>query len=317
MGINVLPKLMPHIFKPSEYFIINSNKRLMSILHSMLACSYPLLNTSNKVLKYLKLGPSGNIRILLYHDIPLKEQPLFSAQLQWLAQRWTFITPEQFVSMQTGSQQISGNNLLLTFDDGFYSNRRIVEEVLNPRGIKAIFFINSDFIDLIEESDCRSFVSKNYWPGMSDEEVPKHLHNMSWDDLKYLIDSGHTIGAHTRTHARLSELKQENEIEEEIIRDANKLESKLGVPIDHFAFPFGNLSSFSPSALSVAMQRFRFIYSGLRGANASGVPPWALRRDAINPSNSFRLIGALLEGGADIFYSRDISKFQSWGLNKS
>ena len=102
----------------------------------------------------------------------------------------------------------------------------------------------------------------------------------------------------------------------EIIECADVLKSKLGVEIEHFAYPFGNLASFSPSALAVAMQRFKFIYTGLRGDNAVGVQAWALRRDAIDPPNSLRLIGALLEGGADIGYARDFSKYLSWGPNK-
>ena len=28
--------------------------------------------------------------------------------------------------------------------------------------------------------------------------------NMNWKDLEYLLDSGHTIGAHTAQHSRLS-----------------------------------------------------------------------------------------------------------------
>jgi peptidoglycan/xylan/chitin deacetylase (PgdA/CDA1 family) len=137
---------------------------------------------------------------------------------------------------------------------------------------------------------------------------------MTWNDLAWLLEAGHTIGSHTRKHARLSELKQANELEAEIIESANVIERNLGVKVEHLAYPFGDLASFSPEALGVAKQRFSFIYTGLRGDNARGAPPpWALRRDVIFPSNSFGLIGALLEGGADIRYARELAKYESWG----
>jgi peptidoglycan/xylan/chitin deacetylase (PgdA/CDA1 family) len=136
---------------------------------------------------------------------------------------------------------------------------------------------------------------------------------MAWHDLSWLLETGHTIGAHTRTHARLSELRQANELEAEIIDSANVLERNLGVKVEHFAYPFGDLDSFSPSALALARQRFSFIYTGLRGDNARGAPSWSLRRDAIAPSNSLGLVGSLLEGGADIRYAQEIAQCESWG----
>ncbi len=79
-----------------------------------------------------------------------------------------------------------------------------------------------------------------------------------------------------RIHARLSELKQANELEDEIIDSADVLENNLGVRVEHFAYPFGNLASFSPAALAVAKRRFTFIYSDMRGDNACGPPPLGL-----------------------------------------
>jgi hypothetical protein len=91
------------------------------------------------------------------------------------------------------------------------------------------------------------------------------------------------------------------------------LERKLGVKVDCFAYTFGNLNSFSQAALSEARHRFPFIFTGMRGDNARGVPPWALRRDAMAAVDSLSLVGALLEGGADLFYSRNLEKYEQWG----
>lgn len=249
----------------------------------------------------------------MYHDIAPQEQERFADQLRWLSRSWTFVSPQKFAAMMRGDELIRGDNLLLSFDDGFASNRRVAEEVLNPMGIQALFFVVSAFMDCDEGDECRAFISRYILPGLSIKDIPEHLRNMTWNDMAWLLETGHTIGAHTRTHSRLSELKQANELESEIIDSANLLENNLGVKIEHFAYSFGNLTSFSSAALAVARQRFKFIYTGLRGDNTCRTPLWALRRDATTPSNSVDLIGSLLEGGADMRYARDLAKYESWG----
>ena len=282
-------------------------------MHSLLAAAYPPLRLGNNLLRQIGVKSAARLRALIYHDIAPQEQERFASQLRWLAQSWTFVSPQRFAAMMRGDETIKGANLLLTFDDGFASNRRVADEVLNPMGIQALFFVVSAFVDLVEGDDYRAFIASHIWPELTPETVPAHWCNMSWDDLCYLLEAGHTIGAHTLTHTGLSELQQVNELEIEIIDSANVLEGNLGVKIEHFAYPFGDLASFSPSALAVARQRFSFIYTGLRGDNARGAPCWALRRDAISPANSFGLISAFLEGGADIKYARDLALFESWG----
>ena len=98
-----------------------------------------------------------------------------------------------------------------------------------------------------------------------------------------------------------------------MISSADHLEKRLGVSIDHFAYTYGNLASFSIEALSVAKKRFRYIYSGLRGNNVAGTtPPFAIRRDAISPSDPNSKVGALLEGGADFLYKKSLHELEDW-----
>ena len=66
--------------------------------------------------------------------------------------------------MISGLEPIQDNNLLITFDDGLISNRIVAEKVLNPLGIKAIFFVVTDFIDIKNVDDARQFVADNIIP---------------------------------------------------------------------------------------------------------------------------------------------------------
>ena len=286
----------------------------MSFKHSLLSFAYLPLLAKNNLFRIFGVKPNARLRIINYHNIAPKEQERFAAQLRWLARSWKFVSPHLFAAMMRGDEPIEGANLLLTFDDGFASNRKVTEDILNPMGIKALFFVVPDFVDLVDEEESRDFIANNIWLSRTPETYD--WQNMSWKDLEWLLEAGHTIGAHTKSHSRLSDLNEIRDLETEIIECADILKRNLGVEIEHFAYPFGNLASFSPSALSVALQRYKFIYTGLRGDNALGTPAWALLRDAINPPNSFWLIGALLEGVADSRYSGYFSKYLSWAKNK-
>ena len=103
---------------------------------------YPLKITKN-IIELLGIASNDSLRVLIYHDIAPYDYDSFEKQLRWLSRSWNFITPEQFSAMVSGHEKIKGRNLLITFDDGFLSNRIVAEKILNPMRIKAIFFCNS------------------------------------------------------------------------------------------------------------------------------------------------------------------------------
>ncbi|MEL6252792.1 MAG: polysaccharide deacetylase family protein [Bacteroidota bacterium] len=62
---------------------------------------------------------------------------------------------------------------------------------------------------------------------------------MSWEQIKEIAqDELVTIGAHTVNHFPLKQLKEE-ELETEIMESKRIIESHLGSPVHHFAYPFG------------------------------------------------------------------------------
>ena len=93
---------------------------------------------------------------------------------------------------------------------------------------------------------------------------------MNWDDLSALLEQGHTIGAHTKSHARLSTISDTEELKSEIVYSADLIEKKLGIEIEHFAYTFGDINSINQQAIDIARIRFRYIYSGIRGLNRAG-----------------------------------------------
>ena len=283
----------------------------MSLKHSLLATTYTPLKIYNSLLNKISGKTSARLRVLLYHDINPKHEILFEAQLRWLSKSWCFVTPHQFAAMMDGNLPVQEDSLLITFDDGFISNLGVTERILNPMGIQALFFIVSNFSLLSAKDDWRGFIAKNIYPTMKPQSIPDFWKNMSIDDLKFIVDTGHTVGGHTANHRRLSEIMPQD-LEEEIINSADFLEKKLGVKIEHFAYTFGDLASITPSALAVARSRFKYIHTGMRGDNSGVRNSWAIRRDSLSAKSPISLVGAFLEGGADRLYSSGLAKYESW-----
>ena len=287
----------------------------MKLSHQLLACAYPFLQVAKKLPTRIQPYTPHRLRILLYHDIAPHDLTRFATQLRWISNRWKFVSPEKFGDLMKGNAPLEGDNLLLTFDDGFISNRLVAEQVLNPMGIQALFFVVSEFVQFEMIEDAQKFITDRIMPDTFKKGIPKHLYNMGWSDLSALLDQGHSIGAHTKTHAQLSLLTHQY-LEEEIVDSANCLEKNLGTKIDHFAYPFGDLSSFSMSALFIANQRFKFVHSGLRGINRPNQPS-VLKRDPTTPNDQTNLVNSFLEGYADWYYAKRCRTLDQWSYKVS
>lgn len=59
---------------------------------------------------------------------------------------------------------------------------------------------------------------------------------LNWQQMKQLIDMGHTIGSHTLSHPNLAYVK-EDEVLSELLKSRKILEEKLNVPVYHLSYP--------------------------------------------------------------------------------
>ncbi len=74
---------------------------------------------------------------------------------------------------------------------------------------------------------------------------------VSKDELRHLIDAGHTIGAHSMSHPLLARASDEDAWFE-IVKSREELERAIGQEIWAFAYPFGNPGSATPRDLHLA-----------------------------------------------------------------
>tara|TARA_B100001121_G_C18687031_1_gene621204 strand:+ start:900 stop:1766 length:867 start_codon:yes stop_codon:yes gene_type:complete len=288
----------------------------MSLKHKLISFSYYPLFAFERLERFFNTE-NNKLRVLLFHDIPKNMFPRYEDILRWLSKEWDFISPAEFSEI-IDSKKVNGKKILLTFDDGFISDYYFSKEILKPMGIEALHFIITDYLNTCNNESSYNFLENNLYPEWKGESIPSHkneLLNMRPEHLKFLIDSGHEIGFHTKSHKRLSSIDSKNNLILEIIDGANDLESIIDKKVKHFAYSFGDLESFSKDAMNIAQTRFKYIYTGMRGNNATVFDRLSIRRDTINSNFSKNLIGSFLYGAADFIYKNKFKSYSKWYTN--
>jgi len=239
-------------------------------------------------------------RILLFHHVAAEDLDTFKEIIEFVGNEYGFVTPQEFENVCNQKEPPINNKYLISFDDGFLSSAIAAKKVLEPAGIKALFFICPNFIGL-EQTALREFIVKNLL--LSDEQAKK-IRAMSWSDIKELRDKGNIIGAHTVNHLRLSSISNKEQKKNEIVKSKKILEGRLGVPIEWFAFPFGDYKSIDKDSLDIIQREYRYCCTGIRGLNNGngGGSSYVICRDEVGLDNPLGYTKLLLKGGLDFYY---------------
>ena len=76
-------------------------------------------------------------------------------------------------------------------------------------------------------------------------------------------------------------------------------EKMISKKVEHFAFPFGNLSSVSSGALQLARENNKYVCSGLRGSNYEIPTESVLRYETLHPWDPMVIESAVLNSTGD------------------
>jgi len=247
--------------------------------------------------------PTGAFRVLTFHSVTDQQMPRFEQLIAYLKDSCGIISPaevEQRLSRPVSATACETRvPCLLTFDDGFHLDYRAAQTILNHHKITALFFICPQLISTSKRASQHEMDLFAVRIGL--RHVSESLRPMSWEDAEELLYSGHTIGAHTLTHSRVTTLS-EPERTHEIVNSAIMLEHRLGVRTPWFAYPYGNLESIDDAALRIIASHYRFCCSGVRGINSSATHPLAILREHIDLNAPFHLQTSLVLGAADWAY---------------
>jgi peptidoglycan/xylan/chitin deacetylase (PgdA/CDA1 family) len=90
------------------------------------------------------------------------------------------------------------------------------------------------------------------------EAVLKPFHPLTWEVLDRISRVGVIIGSHTKSHALMTHERPER-ITDELVDSRAEIEQKLGIRVEHFAYPNGFYNAASLEAVAAAGYQFGYI----------------------------------------------------------
>lgn len=256
------------------------------------------------------------VRILMYHDVYSEDFDKFERQIVFLKKMgYEFIDFDTFVQYLNGKVKLNSIGILLTFDDGFRSNYQL-SKILDKYNIRGIFFIPPAYINSTDRETETRFIVHNLFLDNMNVSITDESGPLSWTQLQEMKRQGHTIGSHTNTHTRLSDVKDLKLAEEEFQISKTILERETKDSIAAFAYPFGDIDSITEDTLQMAATYYQYIFSAVRGFNNEKTVPTAIFRDQINPYDSQRYLQFVVEGGLDFLYRHNRALLQQYALKK-
>lgn len=220
------------------------------------------------------------IPILTYHQIEdpapkgtpfrsLRVAPdRFESHMKWLHRLgWQGLSMSELMPYLKGERL--GKVFGITFDDGYLNNLEFALPVLNDLGFSATCYLVHDLIG-----------RTNSWDrSLGIEEVAL----MDVSEIQEWIQGGMEVGSHTLSHAHLSTLS-ESEAWSEIEGSKKALEDRLGLPIAHFCYPYGEFTKVHSSMA----QRAGYVSATTtqRGRASLKANPWTLPRVPVHRSSS-------------------------------
>ena len=220
-------------------------------------------------------GPGRSMRFLMAHYVLDDQCRAFERQIATLRGMGQFVTTGEALAMVRGEAPIDGSYFHLSFDDGLDCLARNAAPILDAAGITALVFVNSALAGQPEPEE------RARWERATNYAAP--LSVMGWETL---AQSGFEIGAHTRTHWRLSEISADPELlKREIAGCKGEIEAALARPCRYFAWPFGRREDIDdPPLAAIRAAGFEASFSAIRGAAMPGrTDPFMIPRHHFEP----------------------------------
>ncbi|GAB4438523.1 MAG: hypothetical protein OHK0026_04090 [Rhodocyclaceae bacterium] len=210
--------------------------------------------------------------ILMYHIVapPRSEQerrfccpPVeFARQMAFLARsEYTPLSMDALLECLDGRASAPKNPVHVSFDDGFADNLEHALPSLQRHGIPAtVFALSGRLGETNDWMQARGFPRRSL---------------VSAAQVREMRAAGITIGSHTRTHPRLTEVSG-SAAAAEITDSKSELESVLGDRVDYFAYPYG---LYTDGILALVQGAgYRAACSTLSGFNRPAQDRYLLRR---------------------------------------
>ncbi len=231
-----------------------------------------------------KEWPMSKAIILMYHNIDKPPQDvqtpnlyvsprMFRFQMRYLKAAGFKVVSLQNMLESVSQGQAGANLAALTFDDGFADFYINAYPVLKHYNYPSIVYVVTGLVG-----------KDNKWD--PEKEVQKPL--MDWKTVAEMSRNGVQFGSHSRSHPQLTKLSGDA-LRDELVGSKKELEDRLGRPIDHFCYPYGDNDERVRAEVRKAGYQYAVITQ--RGHVEKDYDPFALRRIPIklitNPFSFF------------------------------
>jgi peptidoglycan/xylan/chitin deacetylase (PgdA/CDA1 family) len=160
--------------------------------------------------------------------------------MRWIKARFDVISlAELQARMRSGVNRRPA--VSITFDDGYAENCNRALPLLIEEEIPCTYFVTTKHV--FEGVPFPHDVANG------DQFAPNSV-----EQLRHMAAAGIEIGAHTRTHADLGPIDDEDRLYDEIVTAGEELASAVDRPVRYFAFPFGLHANLNARAFRIARE---------------------------------------------------------------
>jgi peptidoglycan/xylan/chitin deacetylase (PgdA/CDA1 family) len=222
----------------------------------------------------LPRSSGAGVRIVHYHYVFDDERERFADQLRFLAREFSPVSLSAAVErLRLG--QARGDEVVVTFDDGFRNQLDNAAPLLAEHGFNACFFLVVELLDADRERAAAFCRDKLH--------LPLPVEPLDWEGAARLLELGHEIGSHTRSHPNLTSLSADALLDE-LVSSREQLSRRFGA-VRHVSAPYGDRARFSEDVADAARAAgYESCATAIRGVNRSALDLYTLHRHHLDAS---------------------------------
>jgi peptidoglycan/xylan/chitin deacetylase (PgdA/CDA1 family) len=149
----------------------------------------------------------------------------FGSILDLLLRSYRVVSLDNIAETVKSGRAFSGDEVAITFDDGYHNNYEFAVPLLLERNLPASFFLTAGFVNTRD---------RFWW----DVEKGQYENAMTWAQAREIAELGFSIGCHTWSHPDLG-TEPIGSSDREIREAREEIAERTGTRVQHFAYPYG------------------------------------------------------------------------------
>lgn len=238
-----------------------------------------------KIIKYLPIKSKRNYQVIYFHEVTKENGKgydfinvhKFEKQMKYLYQNNYQTLTFEDLNNQKKKINKKMKNILITFDDGYINNYKLVYPIMKKYGLKFNIFIEAGAINKKD----------NY---------------LSWEMINEMASSKLVgFGAHTYNHVDARYIK-ESTFQKEIVDTNELINQKTNLKVEDFCFPYGLYDSNIIELLTKSKEYKRLYTSdGIKYKHKDSVT--TIGRVGIKNEDDLKTFIGKVKGKYNFFYS--------------